>query len=459
MKRTLIAFAFCMIASISAADTPETALLKGRSAEFRKDVVRVADNVYTFTGHSVQPVSMIVGNDGLIIVDTGMDTRSAKSVRAEMRKITALPVKAIILTHGHGDHTGGVPVFAADGSPDIWACDNFGDEGHAFKSAGLTVTRKRGARQGGFLLPPEKRINNGVARAYYPKRGGAVFGSQDAVKPTHRLTEDRKTIEYAGIRLDLVSVNGETKDALYVWYPAKRVLFCGDNFYKSWPNLYPIRGSAYRDVQSWANSVDKMLRENPDKLVPGHTRPVVEKERVIEMLTNYRDAIRFVFDKTIEGMNQGMTPNELVDYVKLPPKYADKDYLKEYYGNVEWAVRSIFAGTLGWFDGNPTTLFSLPVKEEAQRMAALAGGKEKLQAAASQALENGDYQWTAQLCDHLIALDPGAARPKLMKAKALEGLAESLLTATGRNYYLTRAQELRKAAGVLAGNGSGATGE
>ncbi|VGO17633.1 Putative alkyl/aryl-sulfatase YjcS [Pontiella desulfatans] len=446
MKKNIITLACCIAASVSGADTPETTLLKKRSAEFRQDVVRVAENVYTFTGHSVQPVSMIIGEDGLVIVDTGMDVQSAQGVLAEMRKITPLPVKAIILTHGHGDHTGGLPVFASEGSPDIWARGNFGDEGHAFESAGLTITRKRGARQGGFLLPPEKRINNGVAQAYYPKRGGAVFGADKSVQPNKRLTEARKSIEVAGIQLDLVSLNGETQDALYVWYAGQRVLFAGDNFYKSWPNLYPIRGSAYRDVQAWANSVDMMLQENPDKLVPGHTRPITDKALVIEMLTNYRDAIRFVFDKTIEGMNKGLTPDELAETVKLPQKYAEKDYLKEYYGNVEWAVRSIFAGTLGWFDGNPTSLFSLPVKEEAERMAALAGGKDKLEQAAAQALENKDYQWTAQLCDHLIALDPAAAQPKLMKAAALEGLAPNLLTATGRNYYLTCAQELRKAA-------------
>ena len=411
MKRAFIALALYTAASVAGADTPETALLKARSAEFRKDVVQVADNVYTFTGHSVQPVSMLIGKDGLAIIDTGMDAQSAQAVLAEMRKITDLPVKAIILTHGHGDHSGGLPVFAAEGSPDIWARGNFGDEAHAFEHAGLTITRKRGARQGGFLLPPEKRINNGVARAYYPKRGGAVFGADKSVKTTHHLKEARKTVEVAGIKLDLVALNGETKDALYVWYPDQRVLFSGDNFYKSWPNLYPIRGSAYRDVQAWADSVDMMLQENPDKLVPGHTRPVTDKALVIEMLTNYRDAIRFVFDKTIEGMNQGMTPDELVDYVKLPAEYAEKDYLKEYYGNVEWAVRSIFAGTLGWFDGNPTTLFSLPIREEAERMAELAGGKDKLESAAVQALESKDYQWTAQLCDHLIALDPPHSTP------------------------------------------------
>jgi uncharacterized sulfatase len=433
-----------LTAGIAHAESEATQLLTERSKEFRQDVVQVTNNVYTFTGYSVQPVSMIIGEDGLVIVDTGLDTISAQKILTDMRKISDLPIRAIIFTHGHGDHTGGLPVFAAESSPEIWARHNLGDENYAFEHAGLEINKKRGARQGGFLLPPEKRINNGVAQAYYPKRGGAVFSADKSLKPNKHLSEDRKTIEVAGIKLDLVAVNGETKDGLYVWYPEQRVLFSGDNFYKSWPNLYAIRGSAYRDVQDWADSVDKMLQENPHKLVPGHTRPITDKALVHEMLTNYRDAIRFVFDKTIEGMNQGMTPDELVDYVKLPAKYADKDYLKEYYGNVEWAVRSIFAGTLGWFDGNPTTLFSLPVKEEAERMATLAGGKEKLKNAVAEALVNQDYQWAAQLSDHLIALDPKAKEPKLMKATALEALAENLLTATGRNYYLTCAQELRK---------------
>lgn len=117
MKTILTSLALGIVASISTAASPATTLLKQRTAEFRKDIIQLAENVYTATGYSVQPVSMIVGEDGIVIVDTGMDTISAQGVLAEFRKISKLLIKAIILTHGHGDHTGGLPVFAAEGAP------------------------------------------------------------------------------------------------------------------------------------------------------------------------------------------------------------------------------------------------------------------------------------------------------------------------------------------------------
>jgi uncharacterized sulfatase len=386
---------------------------------------------------------MIVGDRGLTIVDTGMDAVSAGKVLADFRKVTDKPIKAIILTHSHGDHTGGIRVFAGNSKPQIWARSNFGSEAYPLKQAGLTIQNVRGARQGGFKLPPEKRINNGVAKAYWPKRGGSVFHAARGVKPTHTFDEGRKELNIAGIELELVAVNGETNDALYIWVSEKRVLLAGDNFYKSWPNLYAIRGTMYRDIRAWADSVDMMMKEKPEYLVGGHTRPIIGGEKINDVMTNYRDAIRFVFDKTIEGMNKGMTPDELVDYVTLPAELAEKDYLREYYGNVQWAVRQIFNAHLGWFDGNPTNLFSLNPREEAIRMARLAGGEEQLLQQAKHAVNSNDHQWAAQLADHMIALNPDAAEPKLIKAEALEALAENLLTATGRNYYLTVAQDLR----------------
>lgn len=430
-------------------DSTATVLLQERNQEFREEVLEVADGVYVALGFGVSPSSMIVGSDGIIIVDTMIDTTSAARAFAEFREITDKPVKGIIFTHGHGDHVGGAAVFAEGVTPEVWAHANFGAEENAFASAGLTIQQQRGARQGGFLLPPEKRINNGVARAYYPQRGAESFGSAggEQVVPTHSVSEPRVRIEIADVEIELVAVSGETDDGLYIWLPEQQVVFSGDNFYKSWPNAYAIRGTPYRDVKGWAGAIDSMLSEGAVALVPGHTRPILGESDVREVLTDYRDAIRFVFDKTIEGMNQGMTPDELVDYVKLPPELAEKDYLREYYGNVEWAVRAIFDGYLGWYDGNPTNLFPLSPGDEAQRIVQLAGGVDAILEQARTALGDGDAQWAAQLSDYLIALQPESVEPKLLKAEALEVLAEALLTATGRNYYLTVAQQLRAEAG------------
>ncbi len=429
-----------------AKDSEATQELKEQSVELQRDIVKVADGVYTAVGISPANISMIVGETGLIIVDTGMSRSHAEEALAEFRKISSLPIVGVIFTHGHGDHTGGAAAFTADGSPQVWARANFGSEGEAFTSAGLTIQNARGAKQGGFRLPPEQRINNGVALPFYPAKEDGAFTENQSVAPTDTFSEPRKAINIAGVNIELVVAPGETDDGLYVWLPEQKVVFTGDNFYASWPNLYAIRGTPYRDIQAWAATTDLMLQEGPDHVVPGHTRPIIGKEAATGALTDYRDAIDFVFDKTVEGINKGLTPDELVAYVKLPDQLASRPYLREYYGNVEWAVRAIFSGYLGWFDGNPTNLFSLPPMAEAERMATLAGGKEALLANARDALVSGDAQWAAQLSDFLIALDPQAAEPKIIKADALTNIAENLLTATGRNYLLTSAAELRNSA-------------
>lgn len=423
-------------------ESAATKLLKARNAEFHKEVVKVAEGVYSAVGYRASTINMIVGDDGIIIVDAGQTPAAAKEALAEFRKVTDKPVKAIVLTHSHADHTGGTSVFAEGGDPEIWARANFGSESRSVAESGLTIQRLRGARQAGARLPADKKINNGVAPAV-PDNEVVSFERAYSVKPNRTFAEGRQRLVIAGVELNLVAVAGETDDALYVWLPGRRVLFSGDNFYKSWPNAYAIRGTAYRDIRSWAEANDRMLQEGAEFLVPGHTRPIIGKAAVAEALTDYRDAIRFVFDKTIEGMNKGLTPDELVSYVKLPARLAEKDYLREYYGNVEWAVRAIFDGYLGWFDGNPSNLFPLTPKDEAQRIAKLAGGEAALFEQARKAFQDGDAQWASQLCDHLLALDPTARDPKLVKADALTALAENLLTATGRNYYLTVAQELR----------------
>ena len=422
-------------------------LLLARNNEFTQEIIRVSDHVFTAVGYDIGTVSMIVGDDGIVIVDTGYFIDVGKLIMAEFRKITDKPVKAIIFTHSHGDHTKGAPAFIDEGVQ-IWARANFGAEDRPLEDAGITITRKRGLRQGGMLLPTDEIRHMGVFPRMAIKSLGneSSVGAPGLVEPTHTFEEANRTISIAGLDLKLVAAEGETEDQLYVWYGRDRVLFSGDNFYKSWPNLYALRGTQYRDVFAWINSLNAMISEKPKHLVAGHTRPIVGETETMETLTNYRDAIKYVFEHTIEGMNQGMTPGELVEYARLPEKYRKLDYLRPYYGHPDWAVRSIFGGYLGWFDGNPTNLFPLSPREEAARVENLAGGREALGLAFKNAVEKGDYQWALQLIDYQLTLSPDNSILMLSKAEVLELASKGKLNTTARSYYRTVALELRQAA-------------
>ncbi|MBM3728866.1 MAG: hypothetical protein FJW40_26000 [Acidobacteria bacterium] len=154
----------------------------------------------------------------------------------------------------------------------------------------------------------------------------------------------------------------------------------------------------------WAGSVDQMVREKPLHLVGGHTRPILNDAQ--EVLERYRDALRFVFQKTMEGAEKLLTPDELVDYVKLPSELAGLDYLGGYYGSVAGSVREIYAQHVGWFDGDPLNLHRLPPREQSERMAALAGGLSGLLEKARAALAAKDAVWAAQLAQHAMRLQP-----------------------------------------------------
>ncbi|TWU46775.1 alkyl/aryl-sulfatase [Rubripirellula reticaptiva] len=421
-----------------------TQQLRNQSSQFTEQIIKVADSVYVAVGFSVSNVSMIVGDDSVVIIDTGMMLDDSERIATEFRKVTDKPVKAIVFTHAHGDHTGGAAAFLGDERPQIWAHANYGSEARSWTSGNLTVQNSRGARHAGFKLPSEQRINNGIAPVRYPKRGGAVFAASHATNPTHFLRSKRQTIRVAGIELELVLSHGETNDQIFAWYPSGKVLFAGDNFYRSFPNLYAIRGTPNRSVRLWAESLGKLAVCGAEALVGGHTNPIMGAAKVKQVLTDYHAVVLYIHDKTVEGMNKGLTPDKLVEYVQLPDDLASKDYLQPFYGHPEWGVRSVFSGYLGWFDGNPSNLFRLSLKPEAERVAKLAGGTDKLLKSARDALASDDNQWAAQLADHLLAINADDKNAKQVKANSLTNLASNMVNATARNYYLTVARELRE---------------
>ncbi len=429
-----------------------TLSLEKRRDQLTPHIVRLSAHAWLSVAEDVSNIGMIVGKDGIILIDTGMIPDCAARTLEKFREIAPLaqyPIKAVIYTHGHGDHTGGSPVFCAEGKkPDIWARDNFGSEVVPFERAGLMpLFKARGARQGGFRLPPEKRISNGIAPIRYPSAGGAIFsGRTGAVMPDHFFRGESMTLAAAGVEVQLFAAPGETDDALSVWFPEEKVLFCGDDLYRSFPNVYPVRGTGNRDIPTWCASLKRMAELNAEVLAPGHTDPFFGRENVLEVLTRYREAMEYVFEKTVEGMNAGRTPDELAEEIRLPDRLAKLDYLEEVYGNVAWTVRHVFNSLVGWFDGNPLHLSTFTPREEALHIMALAGGEGALRRKAKTALEQGDVVWAARLADYLLALRPGKKEFLLLKAESLEILGETMLTATGRNYTLTTAQELKQAA-------------
>ena len=222
------------------------------------------------------------------------------------------------------------------------------------------------------------------------------------------------------------------------------MLICGDNFYHAFPNLYAIRGTAYRDFDTWADSLDTLMAFQPEVLGPGHTRPVFGAAAIQESLSDYRDAIRHVITETRNGMDEGLTIDQLAHRVKLPPELAEKRHLREYYGRVDHSVRAYFVGTLGWFDGNPTSLGSLAPEDEARKFIALAGGEDALWQAVEMARAEADYQWALQLVDRFIFAGIDTDRARKTKADILRIHADSQINCPTRHYYLQSAKELDK---------------
>ncbi|MGD7653399.1 MAG: MBL fold metallo-hydrolase, partial [Verrucomicrobiales bacterium] len=342
-------------------------MLEGQNRQFERKVVKVTDNVFTAVGYHGANTSMIVGSDGVIIVDTLKGPASAASALEALRAHSDKPVKAILYTHSHGDHIGGASAFVGGDKPEIYAMENFGTAEDGINKSVNPVKAKRNVRQFGRNLPPHEMTNRGVAPAgTHDHDGGNGF-----VPPTVRVPADGLTTTIAGVTLEFHPAPGETDDAMFIWLPHEEVLFAGDNFYHAFPNLYAIRGTSYRDVLNWSASVATMAEFNPKFLVPGHTMPILDQASAVAALKNYSDAIRSVYDQTVIGINAGKSPDQIAHEVRLPAHLADQPYLVEFYGSVPHAVRAIYAGLLGWFDGNPTTLNP---KVRATKVARLAGG-------------------------------------------------------------------------------------
>lgn len=418
--------------------------LAQQSSQFRKEVIEVTKGVHVAVGYGLANSILLEGTDGVVVVDTMESAEAARPVKAAFDRITDKPVKAIIYTHNHADHVFGAKVFAGSAKPQVIAHRSTLAALDKILSVIRPAIYKRSMRQFGTRLPSGGVVNAGIG----PRLRFDNESTIALLRPGRTFAGERLELEIAGLKLELVHAPGETDDQIFIWLPRKKVLLPGDNFYWSFPNLYAIRGTAYRDVMRWVDSLDLIRALRPRLLVPSHGRPLSGEKKIFEVLTNYRDAIQFVHDQTVRGMNQGLTPAQLVRRVRLPGHLARQPYLQEYYGTVAWSVRAIYAGYLGWFDGNATNLFPLPQKDRARRLADLAGGVQALLRNAERAASAKDHQWALELADQVLLLAPDHEQAREIRSSALIALGQRQISANARSYYLTQALEAKGALSI-----------
>ena len=422
--------------------TSEVENLISHSEEFEQKILSYdtpGGKIHFAIGFGIANSIMVEGDDGNIIIDAADSMYEADKIYNLFKQKNSNPIKAIIYTHNHGDHTFGTQYYLniQEERPQIIAHED--TDFYVQRIMGILnpIIATRSTRMFGTTLPEEELINVGIGPNLSVSKSPTGY-----VKPDLTFRNELK-INISGIEMELYHAPGETDDQIFIWLPNHKSLMPGDNVYKTFPNLYTIRGTSHRDVKGWIDSLDHMKTFNPEFLFPSHTKPIIGKEVIQNVLNTYRDAIQFVHDQTIRLMNQGMYPDEIAEKIKLPDSIADSPYLKEFYGTVRWSVKSIFNGYLGWFNGNPAELDPLSREEKAKRILNLAGDIDVMIDDLRLAVEKEDMQWALELSDYLIALDSFTKEVKDLRIDALIYEGSRSANPNKRNYFLTSAFELR----------------
>ncbi len=346
---------------------------------------------------------------GSVVIDTSMPS-SAQAHRDVLSQVSPDAPKYIIVTHGHGDHTGGIRTWLGPDTKVI-AQRNF-EEFRAYQDMLRGFFNRRNAAQFGLDLPAGTPTPEAQADARPEKKLPLVLFDKD-----YDLT-------LGGLTFKLQHMPGETYDALTVWIPEKKAVFTGDLLYTSFPNIYTLRGTRPRWALDYVQSLEKVMALKADVLIPSHGDPIIGADNVAAMLKKHRDAIRYVHDATVAGMNEGKDVFTLMREIELPPELA----LPESYGKVAWSVRGIYEGYVGWFDGNPAHMYGVPPNAGYPELVELAGGADPVAVSAQRLLLQGKDVKALQLADAALMADPdneGALRVRLTALQSLRAKSQN----------------------------------
>jgi alkyl sulfatase BDS1-like metallo-beta-lactamase superfamily hydrolase len=408
----------------------------------------VDDGLWQARGYDISNITFIAGIDGWVIVDPlTVESTARACLELANEHLGERPVTAVIYTHSHTDHFGGVLGVTTQADVDAGRCRIIAPEGFLHEVVGENVIAgvamsRRAAYQFGPLLPagPRQHVDCGLGKAI-------PFSMPGLIAPTESVTHTGEELVVDGVRIVFqMTPNTEAPAEMNFFFPDRGWLCMAENCTHNLHNLVPIRGAQVRDALNWSKYIGEALDTfGPDAtlMFASHHWPRWGTDDVAGFLALQRDLYRWIHDQTMRHANLGENAVEIAEHLELPSEFRTESHTTGYYGHLGHNVKAVYQRYLSWYDGNPANLWKLPPVEAGRRYVGLAGGPDALLATAHASFDDGDYRWVVELLNHLVFDDPTNLVARELQADAMEQLGYQSESATFRNAYLTGAQELR----------------
>lgn len=431
-----------------APDTVNPSLWRQAELLAKSGLFQVSDSIWQVRGFDVSNITFIKGATGWIVIDPLTTAEVAKAAFGLVtEKLGARPIVAVIYTHSHTDHFGGVKgiVSQADvdaGKVQIIAPDGFLEEAVSENViAGVAMSRRANYQFGIGLSPGvDGQMSSGIGK-------GISKGTITLIAPTVSIHKTGEVLTVDGVKIEFqVTPGTEAPAEMNMYFPDLRILCMAENANATMHNVLTPRGALVRDAKAWAGYLSESIRlygERTDTMFTSHGWPRFGGEVVRGYLGDHRDAYKYLHDQTVRMMNQGYVGAEIAGRIALPPVLAREWFNRGYYGTMSFNSRAIYQRYMGWYDANPVHLAVLPPADEAARYLEAMGGADKVMALAKAAHGKGDYRWAATLLNNVVLSQPANAEAKEALARAYDQMGYQAESSLWRNIYLTGASELR----------------
>lgn len=436
-------------------ECPETAnpsLWRQSQLCAKHGLYEVAAGIYQVRGFDLSNITFIEGERGVIVVDPLLSTEPAAAALALYREHRGdRQVMAVIYTHSHADHFGGVRGVVAEGEDvPILAPEGFLEHAVAENVYAGTAMNRRAVYMYGAEMAksPTGQIGTGLGQT-------TSTGTISLVEPNLWITETNQEEVIDGVRLVFQLTPGTEAPAEMNFYlPDRRALCMAENATHNLHNILTLRGALVRDPRVWSRYLTEAIElfaTKSDVLFASHHWPTWGTAELTGFLSQQRDLYAYLHDQTLRMLNQGYTGIEIAEMIQLPPALEQSWHARGYYGSVSHNVKAIYQRYMGWFDGNPAHLWELPPEESARKHVDYMGGAETILPKARQALADGELRWAAQVLNYVVFADPGDKAARELLADVYDKLGHGSENGTWRNFYLQGAAELRgnKAAASL----------